>query len=286
MEFCKKFNKYQTESGLTNMAAGFLTLYFSATGNTEYIAKLFSRQMGATCLSIEDDANFTVEIKTHDVIAFCYPIFGSRVPRNMREFVFKHMSDLRGKKIIIFVTQMMFSGDGARVFTDMFWDGTIEVIYAEHFNMPHNVGNIPVLWKPGDRAIKRAFEKAEIKMNRVCGDIKNGIVRKRGFSRFSQFLGNIQGKLWQGDSAEIGPSKKSVEYKAKNGMKIHNDCNVCELCVRICPVKNLVSDDGKIAPQGNCIVCYRCVNRCPKKAITVMMVHIRPRWQYKGIKID
>ena len=260
-----------------------LTLYFSATGNTEYIARLFSIQMNAACLSIEADVNFTAEIKANDTIAFCYPIFASRVPRIMREFTAKHMSDLSGKKIIIFVTQMMFSGDGARVFTDMFWDGAIEVIYAEHFNMPHNAGNIPILWRPGDKTIQRCIKKTDVKMTRVCRDIKNGIIRKRGFSRFSQILGNIQGKAWQGHSKEIAPSTFSVEHKAKNGVKIHKACTCCNLCVNICPMKNLANENGQIIPKGNCIVCYRCVNRCPNKAITVMMFHLRPRWQYKGI---
>ena len=264
------------------MNSNILTLYFSATGNTEYIATLFSKQMNATNLSIEADADFTSALKAHDTIAFCYPIYGSRVPRNMREFVAKYMSDINGKKIIIFITQMMFSGDGARVFTDMFWDGSIEVIYAEHFNLPHNVGNVPILWKPSKKSIQRQFKRAEAKMLRVCDEIRNGIVRKRGFSRFSQFLGNIQGKPWQGDSRDINPSRLSVEHRAKNGVKIHKNCTSCGLCVNICPMKNLEHEQNQIATKGNCIVCYRCVNQCPHKAITVMMLHIRPRWQYKG----
>jgi len=261
-----------------------LTLYFSATGNTEYIARVFSRQMDAVCLSIEMEHNFTDEIKAHDTIAFCYPIYASRVPRNMREFVAKHMSDLSGKKLIIFVTQVMFSGDGARVFTDMFWDETIEVTYAEHFYMPNNVNNIPILWRPRDKSIQRRFKKAEAKMMRVCDDIRNGIVKKRGFSRFSQFLGSIQGKLWQGDSREIEPRKFSAEHRAKTGVKIHRNCTACNVCVKICPMKNFANEQGKIIPGGNCIVCYRCVNRCPHRAITVMLLPFKPRWQYKGIE--
>ncbi|MCL2287513.1 MAG: EFR1 family ferrodoxin [Firmicutes bacterium] len=260
-----------------------LTLYFSATGNTEYIARVFSREMGAACLSIEADHNFTAEIKAHGTVAFCYPIYGSRVPRNMREFAAKHMSDLNGKKIIIFVTQMLFSGDGARVFTDMFWDGFIDVIYAEHFILPNNVCNIPIFRKRSNKSIIRSAKKAEAKMIRVCNDIKSGVVKKRGFSRFSQFLGNLQGKAWQGDSREVEPRKLTVEHKAKSGVKIHKNCTACNLCMKICPVKNLANDHGKIIHQGNCIVCYRCVNRCPQRAITVTMLHLRPKWQYKGI---
>lgn len=46
-----------------------------------------------------------------------------------------------GKKIIIFCTQLLFSGDGARVFTDLLKSISYTVIYAKHFNMPNNICN-------------------------------------------------------------------------------------------------------------------------------------------------
>ena len=258
-----------------------LIIYFSATGNSKFIAELFSRKMDAKCLSIEDDVNFVDEIKSHDIIAFCYPIYASRVPRIMREFVTRHMSELDGKKIIIFTTQVLFSGDGARVFTDMFWEGSIEVIYAEHFLMPSNVGNVPI-WKPTKKKVQRYIIKAKAKMDRVCNDIRAGIVKKRGFSRFSQLIGSIQGKAWQGESREgLNQSSKwqTVEERASKNVKIRKNCNACGICVKICPMNNLEKVEGKIEHKHNCTICYRCVNKCPKKAITVLF-HIRPWWQY------
>ena len=260
-----------------------LTLYFSGTGNTEYIANEFSKLMDAKCLSIEAEADFTHEIKSHETIAFCYPIYGSRAPRNLREFTARHMSDLTDKKIIILVTQAVFSGDGARVFTDMFWEDTIEVIYAEHIKMPVNVNNMLIFRKPSEKAIEKCLRKAKEKLQKISRDIDMGIVKKRGFSRFSQFLGNVQGVFWQGNSKEIDLSTSSLEFKAKTGVKIHKECTLCNLCVGICPVKNLVNAQGSIVPQGNCVVCYRCINNCPEKAITVFF-NKRPKWQYKGVE--
>jgi len=262
-----------------------LTLYFSATGNTEYIARLFSHNMDIECLSIESNTDFVSAIEKQETIAFCYPIYASRVPRIMREFVAKHMSELSGKKIVILVTQVLFSGDGARVFTDMFQEKSIEVIYAEHIKMPNNVGNLPFIGPPSEKAVQRKLDKAEASVTRICEDINNGIVRKRGFSRFSKVLGCIQGKIWQGDSKKIAPRNFSGENKAKNGVRIHKECTACNHCVNICPMKNFESEYGRIIPKGNCIVCYRCVNRCPNKAVTVMMLHLRPRWQYECAKL-
>ena len=121
-----------------------LMLYFSGTGNSKYIANLFSKKVNAKCYSIEENIDFKKEIKRHNTIAFCYPIYASNVPRIMREFVSKYVEELKDKKLIIFCTQLFFSGDGARVFTDLLPKGYGEVIYAEHFNMPNNICNIKI----------------------------------------------------------------------------------------------------------------------------------------------
>jgi len=149
--------------------------------------------------------------------------------------------------------------------------------------MPNNVCNILVLREQSDKAIKKRIDKTETKMSQVCTDLKSGVVRKRGFSRLSKLLGALQGRLWQGNSKMIAPARSSFEGLSKKGVRIHKDCTECNLCVGICPVNNLINEQGIITPQGNCIVCYRCVNRCPKRAITVMRLKTRPKWQYKGI---
>jgi len=238
--------------------------------------------MDAKCFSIETDTNFTQELKDTDTVAFCYPIYGSRIPRNMREFVARYKSDINGKKIIILVTQALFSGDGARVFTDLFLDSKIDVIYAEHINMPNNVNNMVILRKATDIRLKKYVRKADVKLLRVCNDIKTGIIKKRGFSRFSQVLGCIQGKIWQGDSRKVEPDIRSAEYKLKKSVKIRKECTACNLCVGLCPVRNLLNKDGKIVTNNNCIVCYRCINHCPAKAISIM-INTKPGWLYKGI---
>ena len=260
-----------------------LTIYFSGTGNTKYAAEMFSKKMGAKCLSIEDNADFSAEIKAHDTIAFCYPIYNSRVPRIMRTFVHDNKDNLIGKKVVILVTQQAFSGDGARVFTDLFEVGSIKVIYAEHFNMQQNMGNIPIwsaIFKPSDKANRCYIKKVEKKLNTVCHNIKRGIVRKRGFSAISIILGYIQGKPWQKDTREVSPTR--LEKKLSEDIRIHDECTACNLCVGICPTRNLVNNEGRIEYLNRCTVCYRCVNYCPQKAITVY-IHRTPKWQYKGL---
>jgi len=260
-----------------------LTIYFSGTGNTKYIAELFSQEMDAICVSIEEDIDFQDHIKNHDILCFCYPIYGSRVPLIMRRFVAEHMEAIKGKKLIIFATQLLYSGDGARVFTDLFQPGTVEVIYAEHFNLPNNVSNLFFLGENSAEKLEKKRQKAEAKLEQMCRNIKNGISKKRGFSAGSKFLGNLQGLAWQGNSRRIEANSKLGERTMGKAVRIDRDCTMCGLCVKLCPMDNLEQKGGVIAQQDNCTVCYRCVNACPQRAISIYF-RAKPKWQYKGMK--
>jgi len=252
-------------------------LYFSGTGNSKYIAELFCSCMKANSLSaesysIEEKHNFGKLISSSEIIGFCYPIYGSRVPRIMREFVKTYMEFIKNKKLIIFCTQLIFSGDGARVFTDMFPKNFIEVIYAEHFFMPNNICNFFLLPTASKGKIKKYLTRAERKMQFVCNNIKKRIVKKRGFNFISRILGLAQGLFMP-----------IIEKKALDSVRVNNDCTQCRLCVSICPMKNLEYQNGKIVHKHNCTICYRCVNKCPQKAITVFF-HGKVREQYKGLE--
>lgn len=258
-----------------------LVIYFSGTGNTAYAAEMFAEKMGAKCLSIEAEADFGAQIAAHDIIAFCYPIYGSRVPLIMRRFAGKYSQGLQGKKLVVLVTQMAFSGDGARVFTDLFPAGHFDLIYAEHLSMPNNICNF-IFRKPSEKKIEKYLRRVEARLDGICRDINAGVVKRRGFSAFARLLGKSQGKSWQGDSSTIDVNAKSMEAKAKSGVKIDADCTVCGACAARCPMKNLEKTDDKIIHKDNCTVCYRCVNLCPTRAITTF-IHKKPKWQYKGL---
>ncbi|MGL5316459.1 MAG: EFR1 family ferrodoxin [Peptostreptococcaceae bacterium] len=249
-----------------------LMLYFSGTGNSKYIAKLFSEKTGAKYHSIEENIDFVKVIEEHETIAFCYPIYGSCVPRIMREFVSNNLENLKNKKLIILCTQLMFSGDGARAFTDLLPNNHSEIIYAEHFNMPNNICNFSLFKIKNGEKTRKYLKAANKKMDRLIKHINEGVIKKRGFNAFSKFIGKSQSAFWP-----------DIEIKNKSSVQIDSDCTKCGACIKLCPSKNLEMKDNKISQNDNCIICYRCVNACPKKAITVL-IHKKPKMQYKGVQ--
>ena len=251
-----------------------VTIFFSGTGNTKYIAERFSKKMNCDCYSIETDTDFSELILNNKRICVAFPIYDSRVPRIFREFALKYKSLFKDKQIIILVTQMFFSGDGARSFTDLFSKDYFHVIYAEHFNMPNNICNIPLLWRvwvKNGQKNNYKLNKANKKLVHTCKNIKNGKIVKRGFNYFSRLLGLLQGIY-----------AEKIDEHGKLSVKTYNDCSRCGLCVRLCPMKNLEIKNRKIEHKNNCTLCYRCVNACPKKAITTL-INRKPKKQYCGV---
>ena len=252
-----------------------IIFYFSGTGNSKYVAEAFCREMSinrdccsaaesntttTACYSIEEDIDFESLINSEETIGFCYPIYCSRVPRIMREFVTRHIEVLKSKKLIIFCTQVLFSGDGAKALTYVFpreYRRSLSIIYAEHFFMPNNVSDLILFPIESGKKLQKYVVKTERKMQSVCKNIKYGKIKRRGFNIFSQFLGLFQGIL-----------APAMERNAHKLYKINSDCSLCKVCVSVCPMKNLVCENNKIAHKNNCTICYRCVNKCPQKAIT------------------
>jgi ferredoxin len=247
-----------------------LTLYFSGTGNSKFVAELFTAEMGGECLSIEEDVDFSALLTAADAVAFVYPIYASRPPRIFREFIQEHRSGLLNKDLIILCTQMGFSGDGARSLTDLLDRNTHRVLYAEHLTMPNNINNLFVFPRTGEKRAIRLQKAARRKVRRIAENIRTGVVKKRGFSPLSRLLGLIQGAF-----------VPLMDRMSIDSVHIGEECTGCGLCVRRCPMHNLSLEGGRAAAHGDCTECYRCINLCPERAVHIYFQK-KVKWQYRG----
>lgn len=182
-------------------------IYFSGTGNSKFIAEQFARRMQIPAHSIDFDGLLAQE----DTVAVCYPIYGSCVPRIMREFVEKHRAGFAGKKQIILCTQMMFSGDGARAFSRLL--PACEVRYAEHFSMPNNICNIAV-FPMSERERQEKPEKALRQLDQVCEDHPAGDRQKAGLER-------LFGAARQDAERRLSPDGEQGEKLVPRGRELH-----------------------------------------------------------------
>lgn len=238
-------------------------LYFSGTGNSKYVAKSIAAGTQANVYSIENKkVNFKDIIGGSDNLIFIYPIHGSMTPIIMQDFATSYKEIIVGKKVAIIAVQAMFSGDGARSITD-FLNSNNEYYYSKHITAPFNISNfnskITGLKIKDITEIDKAQAKIDKQVDSVIEDLNNDVHKLVGFNRFSKLLGMTQNTSFP----------KVISNAASNFDVNHEQCIVCNKCVRHCPVENIINSDGKIIGTGNCISCYRCINECPTNAISV-----------------
>lgn len=173
-----------------------IAFYFSGTGNSEYIARKFSAQMDIPCHSIEEDLRFHELLIRHSRIVICYPIYCSGIPRLMREFAQKYRKDFYQKQVFVFCTQMLYSGDGARAFLDLFPENWLTLAYAEHFFMPNNICNVFPAWTFGKKVVTHEIRRANRKIEKIRQNLYAGKLRRRGCNPLSRRLGWWQRKYF------------------------------------------------------------------------------------------
>lgn len=253
-------------------------LYFSGTGNTEYIVKKLCEQLKTdfkvTVTDVTVATDFERLLREAEYILIAFPIYGSAPPQPIVNLLYKNAEVWTGKNIIIAVTQYMFSGDGAASLGRSLEKLGGNVCFAEHFNMPNNLSDFGFLKIRNGEDLKTRIAKADGRVEKFAKRIKNNATFRRGFNPISHAIGYYcQRKWWR--KGEKEKKSKLIIDAAK--------CVGCGLCVRNCPVHNLQISEGKAVAKNECALCYRCVNNCLKKAVTLFGKK-PPVTQYKGVK--
>lgn len=253
--------------------------YFSGTGNTWYAAAQIAkalriRSADTEIYSIEQCNADQVEhsIASSDIIGFGYPIYGSDLPLIMKEFLLSLPRRKSTVPVFLFCTQWIFSGDGTWAATEFLPPG-YEVRWSRHFRMPNNIciSLIRLPFTNNSEKIQEKVEKRIPSFQRFAEHIIKNKPNKRGFTFGSTFLGLMQ----------RSPFRRFYERLRDDFAADPSRCTRCGICIQICPVSNLTSDErGSVITRGVCILCVRCYNFCPHQAITYMG---RPHILTRGI---
>lgn len=241
-------------------------IYFSGTGYTKYCVESFVKNLDENCEAFSIESINAIEyIAAHEIIVFGYPIYYSRLPGIVEDFIVKNKDKFRSKKIFIISTQGTFSGDdSAGCAARLFLKYGSRVVGGLHLKMPNNTADdkryVTGSAIERNRRIEKAKEKILISVNKY----KEGKPTREGLSFYRRFVGfwfRIIQKLWF-----LGKTNK---YMKMPDVQPEN-CTGCGLCKKLCPMQNIEIINSTAVPDGKCTLCYRCINNCPTKALTII----------------
>lgn len=233
-----------------------MILYFSATGNSEYVAKRISAETGNITVSITDCYkkqifSFDEKYKTLGIVS---PTYSWGLPVIVTEFLQK--LDLSHKPDYIFFIATYGTTPGQ---TGKFADNIL-VPKGLPLSATFSV-KMPDTWTPifdlSDKdKVQQINDNAESEIKYIIKQIK----------RFA--LGDFMKNKLPYPMAKIGHSIEYGLMRKTKHFSVEDTCIGCGLCARNCPVAAIQIKDRKPDwVKNQCVMCLSCLHHCPKFAI-------------------
>lgn len=233
-----------------------MILYFSATGNSEYVAKYIAHLNGDETVNMTDylRRNEAMNLSSEKPYVVVAPIYISTIPVIVLELLKK--SKFEGNKNIYFIMTCAGSGvSGAGAFVKPLSE-ELGLTYrgVMHLSMPQDY---LMFFTVKDK------EENDLKMNEALSKVPTLAEKIRNNLDFDTSKVGLMHKLsvkpviWIFDAFCIKPKKFYAT----------DECINCGICAKVCPLNNIEIVDGKPKWGKDCCHCSACINRCPKKAI-------------------
>jgi len=192
-----------------------------------------------------------VPADTADMIGFVFPVYYWSIPEAVKEFLTKLI--INPKAYIFAVsTPGCINGHSFEDLDRLMKEKGGMLSYAK---ILYSVANLAVAYPPMPSPSLRV-PATERKLTKIAREIAEGKIRKYPKAAFLTRL------LYP----HVMLKYSGGVHEADKGYQICDTCISCGTCQKVCPVGNIVMQDGRPSFQHHCSFCMACVAYCPKNA--------------------
>jgi ferredoxin len=249
--------------------------YFSATGNSLFAGKaLLKRIPNCTLESIVKTGENRVVHPDSAAVGFVFPVYFSGMPTAVESFIGK--MDFSGVDyIFVAATKSQDASPGtiAAQINAILKSANKKINAVFYIDMVgNNIQRYNIL---DNEKQKAANQKALLK----CDRIAEAVQKKQSVFENPVPLLNFAGRKMYTTWKKGLPEFDRVFTADK--------CNSCNLCVRICPAKNISLTSSGPEWHHRCESCFACIHVCPVKAILFGKNTLnRNRYRNPEIKVE
>lgn len=234
-----------------------MVLYYSATGNTEFIAKEIANRLDDECVDLLN------RIKTQDYTEFhsdkpyiiCAPVYVCEMPRFLSKYL-KKQSFSGNKNVYFIFTSGGYCGISGQLAKWMFNKKKMKYMGHAEFKMPRNyMANdaYPMLSK--EEVEERIINSYKMIEPTVATIKEGGKLKARHIFLFETII-----------TVPFNPVWSKYKLRAKD-FYYTDKCIGCGKCTKLCPLNNIEMKDNRPVWGEQCSHCMACIGNCPVRAI-------------------
>ncbi|MEB3429982.1 EFR1 family ferrodoxin [Citroniella saccharovorans] len=232
-----------------------MILYFSGTGNSEFLAEELGKILEDSILNLFDfiKENRITDFYSDKPFILIAPTYSWRLPRFISNYLGK--CKFSGSSDIYVILNFGDSFGNAEIYLKkdieklgLNFRGLYGIKMPENYLMLFDLDN--------DEKNREIVLKSKDKLNKISEYIKNN----------EDFPKNNSGFIGKFESGLINPLFFKFIVKDKK-FYYSKKCIKCGLCEKVCVLNNISYENGYPKWNGNCTHCAACICKCPASAI-------------------
>lgn len=236
-----------------------MIFYFSATGNSKYVAERIAAVTGDRLISLRDavrSRNYRYEVGRNERIGFVAPDYFQGLPSIVHFFVNKLvLKNYENQYVYLILTCGQWTGDAAGQMEKLLRKKGISLSARFGILMVDNY--VPAFTIADKEEVTRILEQAEASI-----DEAQRVIWDRGIGDYNR----CQGPAPAAQTALMYPMY--ANGRSTKAFVVTDACIGCGLCQEICPCGAISLRDGRPEwRKPKCVRCLGCLHRCPFEAI-------------------